>query len=101
MKRLGIPVEALAQPEPVSIYPGHEDAYQLFCDHADQWRSHMGGYYAFDATVAYAWMDSEGIEGKRRNELWREVHQIASGALAIMREQMEEAQRKASANRSH
>lgn len=99
LKRLGIPVEAVAKPAPVIIFPDNEQAYQLFCDISDQWRSHMSGYYALDANVVYSWMDGERIKGQRRNQLWREVRQISSGALAAMREQQEEAQRKASANK--
>lgn len=99
LKRLGIPIDAIEKPEPVTAYPDNEQAYQMFCDISDQWRSHMSGYYALDANVAFSWMDSERIKGQRRNQLWREVRQISSGALAAMREQQEEAQRKASANK--
>lgn len=86
---MGFPAEMIKEREPLVCYPGHELAYRCFIDNASQWRAGMGGIYALDYNVIYRWLDAEGINKRKRNQVLREVGLLERGALEALQARRE------------
>lgn len=84
---MGITLEPQhTEPESISIWPEHTEAWEVFLACARQWRivSGMAGafYQGLDAAALAATMDMMGVEDKRAR--LRQVSQIESGALELL-----------------
>lgn len=88
---MGFPVEAFQLKEKLVVYPGHEQAYRLFHAIGTQWRSGMDGPYGLDYSVAYRWLDNEGIKPSKQNQIITELALIEQGALQAMQERHKQA----------
>jgi hypothetical protein len=86
---MGFPAEMIKEREPLVCYPDHELAYRCFIDNASQWRAGMGGIYALDYNVIYRWLDAEGINKRKRNQVLREVGLLERGALEALQARRE------------
>ncbi|WP_236904092.1 DUF1799 domain-containing protein [Comamonas serinivorans] len=65
-------------------------AYRLFLSIQNQWiYGGMGSPMALNYEVAYRWMDAEGIDKAKQNDLLAELQLIESGAISAMREKQE------------
>jgi len=79
----GLTFDDVAGP-PIEIWPGHEQALDLFLKMRTQWRIGMAGATGLDYGVLFHKMDRMGLSAERYEDLEEEIRIMESAALEEM-----------------
>lgn len=79
----GLTLDDVAGP-PLEVWPGHEDALNLFLFMRSQWRVGMAGATGLDYSVLFHKMDRMGLSAERYEDLEDEIRIMEGAALDEM-----------------